>query len=264
MNAVELIPIREHGGRPAVSGRELHEFLGVTTRYDTWFARMAEYGFTEGHDYVLKIERVKSESRGREYEQSDHMLTLDMGKQLGMIQRNDRGRMIREYFIAIENRAREVSATKSLEQRTLELVGELHSKVQEQQAELVEIRPLASQARTFNRRKGNTGKQAFARDVIGMALDLGVKVTANQVYEFMGVKLDMFIHGVGLRSHGHASLNGKRRGLSDTDKGENKVTGHPYEQGMLTPKGVEYAWARIEAYVREHGHLELPKKEIAA
>lgn len=130
--------------------------------------------------------------------------------------------------------------------------------------EVAVLAPLASQARTFNKRKGNTGRQAFARDVAGMALDHGVKVTANQVYAFMGIKLDMFIHGVGLRSHGHASLSGKRRGLSDTDKGESKHNGHNFEQGMLTPKGVEYAWARIETYVREHGHLELPKKELAA
>lgn len=156
------------------------------------------------------------------------------------------------------------STPKTLEERALELVGELHSKVQEQQAELMEIRPLASQARTFNKRKGNTGRQAFARDVVGLAIDMGVKVTANQVYEFMGVKLDMFIHGAGLRSHGHASLSGKRRGLADTDKGENRHNGHAFEQGMLTPKGVEYAWSRIETYIREHGHLELPKKEIAA
>lgn len=152
----------------------------------------------------------------------------------------------------------------TLAEKSLALLSELTEEVQRQQAELVEIRPLASQARNFNNRKGNTGRQAFAREIVSWALAEGVKVTANQVYAFIGVKLDMFVHGAGLRSHGHATLSGERRGLSRTDKGENRHNGHNFEQGMLTPKGVEYAWARIETYVREHGHLELPKKEIAA
>lgn len=152
----------------------------------------------------------------------------------------------------------------TLAEKSLALLSELTEEVQRQQAELVEIRPLASQARNFNNRKGNTGRQAFAREIVSWALGEGYKVTANQVYAFIGVKLDMFVHGAGLRSHGHATLSGERRGLSRTDKGESRHNGHNFEQGMLTPKGVEYAWARIETYVREHGHLEVPSKEIAA
>lgn len=258
MNAVELIPIREYGGKQAVSGRELHEFLQIGAEYMKWFARMCEYGFIEGNDFSSIV--TKTPEGGRP--STDHALTLDMGKQLGMIQRNDRGRMIREYFIAIENRAREVSATKSLEQRTLELVGELHSRVQEQQQELVEIRPLAAQARTHNLGKGNAGKQAFAREIIKWALSEGYQVKQPQVIEFISRKLDMFVCG-NRADHGDATISGERRGLSTTVKGT-ADNGHPYATGKLTPKGVEYAWSRIEKYVREHGHLELPKKEISA
>lgn len=258
MNAVELIPIREYGGKQAVSGRELHEFLQIGAEYMKWFARMCEYGFIEGNDFSSIV--TKTPEGGRP--STDHALTLDMGKQLGMIQRNDRGRMIREYFIAIENRAREVSATKSLEQRTLELVGELHSRVQEQQQELVEIRPLAAQARTHNLGKGNAGKQAFAREIIKWALSEGYQVKQPQVIEFISRKLDMFVCGH-RADHGDATISGERRGLSTTVKGT-ADNGHPYATGKLTPKGVEYAWSRIEKYVREHGHLELPKKEISA
>lgn len=258
MNAVELIPIREYGGKQAVSGRELHEFLQIGAEYMKWFARMCEYGFIEGNDFSSIV--TKTPEGGRP--STDHALTLDMGKQLGMIQRNDRGRMIREYFIAIENRAREVSATKSLEQRTLELVGELHSRVQEQQQELVEIRPLAAQARTHNLGKGSAGKQAFAREIIKWALSEGYQVKQPQVIEFISRKLDMFVCG-NRADHGDATISGERRGLSTTVKGT-ADNGHPYATGKLTPKGVEYAWSRIEKYVREHGHLELPKKEISA
>lgn len=157
-----------------------------------------------------------------------------------------------------------LTAPKSLAERSLELMGELTAEVQRQREELVEIRPLATQARTFNKRKGNTGRQEFARSVVSWALGEGYKVTANQVHEFVGVKLDLFVFGKYRTDRGIATLSGVRRGLTDTDKGVDPRNGHSYEQGFYTPKGVEYAWSRIENYVREHGHLELPQKGISA
>lgn len=154
------------------------------------------------------------------------------------------------------------SAPKSLEERTLELVGELHAKVQEQAQEIETLTPLAAQARTHNLGKGNVSRQAFAREIIKWALAEGFAVKQPQVMEFLGRKLDMFV--VGHRAdQGEATLSGERRGLSTTVKGTAE-NGHAYATGKLTPKGVEYAWTRIENYVREHGHLELPKKGIAA
>lgn len=132
-------------------------------------------------------------------------------------------------------------------------------------AEVAVLAPLASQARTFNKAKGNTGRQKFTRGIVNWAIDNGYTVKFEQVYEFMGGrKLDLFVYGKGRSDHGHASTAGLRRGYSVTDRDESRLNGHPYEQGMLTPSGYEYAWARIETYVREHGHLELPKKGIAA
>ncbi|MCW2286995.1 phage anti-repressor protein [Leucobacter luti] len=108
MNA-ELIPIREHDGKQAVSGRELHEFLQITTPYTKWFDRMLEYGFTQGVDHVDIFVRVPSDAGGRDYEQRDHALTLDMAKELSMLQRNERGKQARRYFIEVEKRARAMS-----------------------------------------------------------------------------------------------------------------------------------------------------------
>ena len=48
-----LIPIRDHDGQQVASGRDLHAYLGIKTRYSDWFARMVEYGFIEGQDYIL-------------------------------------------------------------------------------------------------------------------------------------------------------------------------------------------------------------------
>ena len=101
----ELINIKTNEtGEPSVSGRELHEFLGVETPYRKWFPRMVEYGFTEGKDFnVDKNVRVGEEgSREVARELTDHLLTIDMAKEIAMIQRTERGKQARRYFIQVE------------------------------------------------------------------------------------------------------------------------------------------------------------------
>lgn len=55
---MELIPVKENSsGQVVVSGRELHEFLGIKTQYTKWFERMVEYGFDENQDYLLDSQK---------------------------------------------------------------------------------------------------------------------------------------------------------------------------------------------------------------
>lgn len=89
-------------GNPVISGRELHEALGIETQYAKWINRMFDYGFEEDKDYVITSEKVHVQKRLRTYEQSNHILTLDTAKQIAMIQRTPIGKMIREYFLSIE------------------------------------------------------------------------------------------------------------------------------------------------------------------
>lgn len=100
-----LIPISyDNPERPTVSGRELHDFLEVGADYRHWFPRMCKYGFTEGEDFnSVKIDRVQNEG-GRMVSRTvdDHQLTIPMAKELCMIQRNERGKQARQYFLAIE------------------------------------------------------------------------------------------------------------------------------------------------------------------
>jgi bacteriophage antirepressor len=94
----ELISITTNEvGEPTVLGRELHDFLKVATPYDKWFPRMAEYGFSEGKDFSTFL----SESTGGR-PSTDHLLTIDMAKELAMIQRTERGKQARQYFIQVE------------------------------------------------------------------------------------------------------------------------------------------------------------------
>lgn len=87
-----------------VSARELHEQLHIGTAFKDWFPRMAEYGFTEGTDYnMLKIERVQTEgNRVVKREVTDFNISVDMAKQICMIQRTPEGKAVRQYLIDLE------------------------------------------------------------------------------------------------------------------------------------------------------------------
>lgn len=104
MSKETLIPIDyENPERPTVSGRELHEFLGIGTHYKQWFDRMTEYGFTDGEDYVTVTKNVyRADGTEMPQLQNDHQLTIPMAKELCMIQRNERGKQARQYFLQVE------------------------------------------------------------------------------------------------------------------------------------------------------------------
>lgn len=125
-NEVSLIPTTYDEGRITVLGRDLHSVLEINTEYRHWFKRMCGYGFEEGVDYI-KFETEKSETsdytENSEFSSDgkvrlhsgsqnpnpkiNHQLTLEMAKEIAMIQRSEIGRKVRKYFIEIENRYRE-------------------------------------------------------------------------------------------------------------------------------------------------------------
>lgn len=89
----------ENADRPTVSGRELWEALEVETPYKKWFDRMAEYGFSENLDFWTNL----SESTGGR-PSTDHQLTIPMAKELCMLQRTEKGKFWRQYFIGVEEK----------------------------------------------------------------------------------------------------------------------------------------------------------------
>lgn len=100
MNNLINITLNENH-EPVVSGRQLHETLGVKTRYNDWFNRMTEFGFTENEDY-LAITQKRVTAQGNATNQTDHIIKLDMAKEIAMIQRTNKGKEVRTYFIQVE------------------------------------------------------------------------------------------------------------------------------------------------------------------
>lgn len=103
----KLIPTQQNDNNEIlVTGRDLHDFLEVKSKYLDWFNRMAEYGFSENVDYISKIEvaQNKEGSRTVQRELVNHHIKLDMAKEISMLQRNEKGKQARQYFIEVEKR----------------------------------------------------------------------------------------------------------------------------------------------------------------
>lgn len=96
----ELIAVNYDNNRPTVLGRDLHELLEVKTPYTQWFDRMCEYGFTENIDFASFSQNSEKPQGGRPMQ--DHQLTIEMAKELCMLQRTEKGKQARQYFIQLE------------------------------------------------------------------------------------------------------------------------------------------------------------------
>lgn len=102
----ELIVVNYDNDRPTVSARELHKFLNVKTAFKDWFPRMCEYGFEENKDFnPLIFERVRFEGERKvTREITDYQLTIEMSKEICMLQRSPEGKQARTYFIELEKK----------------------------------------------------------------------------------------------------------------------------------------------------------------
>lgn len=96
-----LIPVNYDSEQPTVSARELHEGLEIGTKFATWFPRIAEYGFAENIDYKICYPNMGSENHGGQ-NMIDYQISVDMAKQICMIQRSEKGRLYRQYFLDLE------------------------------------------------------------------------------------------------------------------------------------------------------------------
>lgn len=97
----ELIKIElNENQEPIVNGRELYHALDIKTPYTQWFERMKEYGFSENIDFTSLSQNCEKPQGGRP--EINHAIKLDMAKEIAMIQRNENGKKVRQYFIQVE------------------------------------------------------------------------------------------------------------------------------------------------------------------
>ena len=108
----DLIKITTKDGKQLVSARELHEFLEIKTDFRKWFPRMCEYGFVENVDFTRAFQ--KCPTLGGIQTVADYAITIDMAKEISMIQRTEKGKQARLYFIECEKKLKEVDVKANL------------------------------------------------------------------------------------------------------------------------------------------------------
>lgn len=140
----ELITVNMNDdGEVVVSGRELHKGLEVSSNYTTWMNRMIDYGFVENTDYIAMFQKRKT-AQGNETTYTDHVLKLDMAKEIAMIQRSEIGKKVRGYFIQVE---KDYNSPEKIMARALKIaedkIGNLLTVKEAQDKEIKMLKPKA-------------------------------------------------------------------------------------------------------------------------
>ncbi len=176
----ELIPVIENGdggggnNEILISGRDLHGFLEVGTPYVKWFDRMTGYGFEENVDFLVTDIFVPN-SRGGRQMQIDHHIKLDMAKEISMLQRNERGKQARQYFIEIEKKW---NSPEMIVQRAMEIQ---QKKIESLEQENDQLKPKALFADAVETSKSSVLIGELAKIIKQNGVDIG----QNRLFEWL-------------------------------------------------------------------------------
>lgn len=231
----EIININYSSDRPTVLGRELHDMLEVKTPYAKWFSRMCEYGFTDGTDYVTVDKKVlRADGAEMPQTQSDHQLTIPMAKEICMLQRTERGKECRQYFIKIEE---QWNSPDAIMQRALQIAN---SRVEKLRGE-----NLALQAANSDLTVKNQVMQPKA-DYFDQLVDRNLLTNFRDTAKQLGIKPRTFTTWLVDHKYLYRDKSGKlnpyeakNKGLFEVKEFVNEKTGFSSTQTLVTPKGRE-------------------------
>lgn len=228
----DLIKINYDSDRPTVLGRDLHEFLRVGTEYAKWFERMCEYGFTHGKDYSPILTNRVDGKAGKP--RTDHQLTIPMAKELCMLQRTEKGKEARQYFIQIEE---QWNSPDAIMQRALLIANSRVEKLRGENKQLQVTNAALTVDKQIMQPKADYFDQLVDRNLLTNFRD-----TAKQ----LGVKPRTFTNWLlehkYLFRDKHSKLmpyEAKNNGLFEVKEFVNEKTGFASTQTMVTPKGRE-------------------------
>jgi anti-repressor protein len=222
----EIIKIRYDSEQPTVLGRDLHEALEVNTKYADWFSRMCEYGFSENLDYFPILRNRSDGKPGKPL--TDHQLTIPMAKEICMLQRSEKGKMFRQYFISIEEQWNTPEAVMA---RALKYANENLKKLQIKVSELsVDNQIMKPKADYFD-------------ELVERNLLTGIRETAKQ----LEIKQNQFVSFLLEHKYVYRDKKGKLMpyakhidsGLFELKECFNDKTQWSGTQPLITPKGRE-------------------------
>lgn len=178
----KLIKVNYKSDRQTVSARDLWEFLDKPyARFDLWFNKYKEYGFIENHDfraYVIKTTRAN----GRDYEATDYEITVDMGKELAMLQKTEKGKTARQYFIKLE---KQWNSPDSIMARALKMADakmiEYKENVIQLKGQIEEDKPKVLFAEAVE----NSDDVILVKEMATILTQNGFKIGQNQLFQYL-------------------------------------------------------------------------------
>ena len=184
--------------RPTVLARDLHTALEVETPYNKWLPRMCEYGFTEGADYVTVDKNVyRADGKAMPQIQHDHQITIAMAKELCMLQRSEKGKQFRKYFIQVEeawNTPEQVMA------RALQMANRMVDKLKKDNAYLLKKAEADAPKVLFADAVAASHTSILIGDLAKLIRQNGVEVGQNRLFQW-------------LRDNGYLCSTGERYNL---------------------------------------------------
>lgn len=229
----ELIKITYENDKIAVSARELHDFLEVKTAYKDWFPRMCEYGFVEGEDFCSFL----SESTGGRPSQ-DAIITIDMAKEICMLQRNEKGKEARQYFIQLE---KDWNSPEKVMARALQIADQ---KIKALEAENAQQKQLLLEAEPKLNYVDQILKSKNAINITQIAKDYGMA----------GAKMNNLLHDLGIqyKQHGQWLLYSKyaNQGYTKSKTGyyvDENEQAYSYIHTKWTQKGRLFLYEQLKS-----------------
>ena len=242
----ELVKVVEENGVSLVSARDLHEFLEVKTRYNDWIRnRVEKYGFIENEDFTTITKNLVNGGS-----ETNHILKIDMAKELSMVENSDKGRQARKYFIEVEKRYKELS----LDSYMIEDRVERAKKWIEEQEEKKLIEEKAKQLQLEVKEKEEVIEiQKPKVEYYEKVLDSSASFTVTQIakaFEMTAVSLNKVLQNQGIQFYqsGTWHLYSKYQG-----KGYEDIRTHILPNGktrkslVWTEKGMEFIGQVLES-----------------
>lgn len=256
---VSVVEVIEYDGKQAVNARELHEKLGNKKQFANWIQlRIEQYGFVENQDFQVFNQKVKNSNGGRS--RKEYALSLDMAKELCMVESNDAGRRIRKYFIEVEKKARTQNpfAIPQTYSEALLLAANQAKQIEKQQLALEQKKIENDKLVADGKRKDATivrmkPKEVFTDAVAGSKGNCLVGEVAKLITQ-NGYKIGEKQFFAWLRDNGYLGKKGERYNIPNQQymgknplfyikrgvrQGDNGVL-HTTSTTMLTPKGQIY------------------------
>ena len=166
-----IIPINtENPERITVFARDLHAFLEVKDHFKDWFPRMCEYGFEEGKDFRGFF---RESSGGRPARDAE--LTIDMAKEICMLQRNEKGKIARRYFVELE---KAWNSPEKVMARALQIAN---NQVKQLQAKIEADAPAVFFAESITGADTNI----LVRDLAKLLAQNGAEIGGNRLFELL-------------------------------------------------------------------------------